>query len=169
MSLDSNNSKLFEIGSMDEKNGKFIVKNIIEGNYKKIIEFVKSFGIKSMLNLVQNNIISSGNNNNIGYCYNIEIKDNEINEDLIMQDNQDNMNDILSFLIMLNKFEKDMKKTLELSKIQEDNSISNTNSNPFSIISCKLVSEGFITELKKLFNYKKLLNIIYIERLNFCS
>ena len=77
-----------------------------------------------------------------------------------MNDKQYNLKDIISTMILLNKFENDIIKKLELSKTQINDIILIADSNPFKPILCKIVNETYIAEIKRLFDYQKLKNII---------
>ena len=155
-------TNFYQIGCLNFTDGKFILEYILEKNIsikKKMIESFNRSGIKTLLNTIKENLITSGNDI-IGYCYEIKINDSQENDDIIMKESQYNIIDIVSTLIMLNKFEQEIKNKLELSIIQTNDLNSNIHSNPFASISCKLISEKFLKEFKNLFLFQKLKNII---------
>ena len=170
LAYNCNNKKFYEIGSLDLFNWKFTVENILEEtSYKQnIFEYFNNVGIKTLLQNIKGNMISF-ELNLIAYCYEVKIVENETNNDIFMQDNQYKINDIVSTLITLYKFEEIIRMKLELSKYQKNGFNSNVSSSPFSTLLCKLVSETFIAEIKKLFNYQKLKNIIKTYNINIHS
>ena len=93
--------------------------------------------------------------------------DNSNNNNIKVIDNQYNINEIISTLIMLNKFEQNMKKKLDESKSQINGSKSNNISAPFQTIFLKLVNETLINEIKNIFDYQKLKIIIDKYKINY--
>ena len=155
-------TNFYQIGRFNITDGKFILEYILEKNIsiqKKMIEIINSLGIKKLLSNIKDNLITFGKDI-IGYCYELKINDGQKNDDAIMIDSQYNLIDIVSTLIMLIKFEQEIKNKINLSITQTNDLKSNIQSNPFANISCKLVSETFMTEIKNLFHFQKLKNII---------
>jgi len=162
LSFNYNNTNCFQISKFDITNENFIPELILEESFymkNKMFEYFNIIGIKKLTDNPRNNIISTGVNR-IGYFYNFPTLDTQQNEDIVMKDNQYDITEILSTLIKLNKFEQDIKDKLILSKNKINDLKSSAISNPFSIIPCKLISETFMTEIKNLFCYQILKNII---------
>ena len=162
LSYNYKNTNCFQISNFDFTNENFIPELILEETFSmknRMFEYFNNIGIKKMIDNARNHIISTGVSI-IGYCYNIPILDTHQNEDIVMKDNQYDLTEIVSTLIKLNKFEQDIKDKLELSKNKINDLESSATSNPFSTMLCKLVSETFMTEIKNLFYYQDLKDII---------
>ena len=162
LSYNYNDTNCFQISKFDITNENFIPELILEESFymkNKMFEYFNIIGIKKLTDNPRNNIISTGVNI-IGYFYNFPTLDTQQNEDIVMKDNQYDITEILSTLIKLNKFEQDIKDKLVLSKNKINDLKSSAISNPFSTIPCKLISETFMTEIKNLFCYQILKNII---------
>ena len=152
----------YEIGFFEKETMKFIIEYIINDNnstYKKIIDNFNSLGIKCLLGFKNENKIFT-RFNTICYCYDFpKDKNNVPNSDFNIPDNEYNINDIISILMSLYLFEKEIKNKLELSK-SHINDLNYTHSNPFSTICCKLVNSKFLSEIKNIFYYTQIKEII---------
>ena len=163
-----NGKNFYQIVSLDILSENYIIEYIIEENAfnKKIVnEYFNFYGIKEMINRIQDDKILS-EYNKIFNCYKVRITNDDINDDIIMQNEQYNINDIILTLITLYKFEEYIKMKLEFSKTGIN---SNESINPFTSLVCKLVNEKFINEIKYLFNYPKLINIIKTYKIELSS
>jgi len=148
-----NNENFYQIGSLDINNENFVLELILEESMKnKMFEFFNNLGITTLINNKKNNIISSGLHI-IGYYYEFQVTDNRKDEDINMEEKQYNIIEIASTLIMLNKYEQNLKTKLELSKTQINDLRSN--SNPFATTPCKLVNEDFLNQIKELYDYQQ--------------
>ena len=163
-----NGKNYYKIGSIDFSNN-FILEYILEENSNinnKIIDYFDNMGIIELIKLLNDNKISYGYQS-ICYCYEFKpassIKENEVA--LTNEDNQYNINKILTTLINLNIFETSVKSKLELSETKLNDLNSSVTSNPFSTMQCKLVSKTFIDQIKQLFDYSKINEIVNIYQL----
>ena len=164
-----NSSSFYEIGVFDISNENFIPQYILEessSHSKKIMEKFHFSGIKKLLTNVKDNKIQY-EYNFICHCYDIRKIEVKNNDDMNKIDNQYNIIEIVSTLMMLNIFEKDIKKKIEISKTFINDL--NSNTNPLEIIHCKLVNETFINKIKQLFDYQKIKFIIDNYQLDFNS
>ena len=167
LSYEFEGKNYYEIGSFEKETMNFIIEYIIGDNnssYKKIIDNFNSLGIKYLLGFKNENTIST-RFSTICYCYDFpKDKKNVTNSDLnSIQDNEYNIEynikNIISILMSLYLFEKEIKNKLELSK-SHINDLNYTHSNPFSTICCKLVNSKFLSEIKNIFYYTQIKEII---------
>ena len=164
LSYSYNEKNIFEIGSIDD-NGNFIHEYLIDGIFSlktQIVEKFCNFGIKFILSNIKNDKFLF-NNHTFFYCYKIPIE-NLPQDSKGLSDNKYNVINIVSSLMNLYTFEKELKKKLELSNKKESNY-----STPFSTISYYLVNMNFISEIKKLFDYQQIKEFIDSNQINFCS
>ena len=162
-------SNHFEIGTYDIQTDNLIIEYIIEGKFSihdTLITHFKYYGIKNMLKKVEDNALKLGTNDYC-FCYKISLKENIESANITVIDNQYNINEIISTLILLNKFEQNMKKKLDESKSQINGSKSNNISAPFQTIFLKLVNETLINEIKNIFDFQKLKIIIEKYKINY--
>ena len=153
----------FQIVSLNKNKNGFITEYIIECGYSLnniIINIIKSNGIKSFLqNQIGDKIYVD--NKSYGYCYPVQHNTDDIST---TKDNSDNSNynivEIVSTLISLYLFENDMKKNLEFSKSNIKDLTKNISANPLSTINCKIINGNYLTEIKKLFNYQKIIDLV---------
>jgi len=160
LSYKSNNSNFFEIVRFDDAKERFVIEYIIEENFidnKEMIHYFHSLGIKRLTDKINNNIINYVNLT--FHCYQINANENQ-NHNTNENDNQYKINDIVSVLMSLIIFEKDINQKLDKSMIQINNLNSNIGSNPLSTINCKLINGNIMADIKKLFKYEKIIQIM---------
>ena len=157
------NSNYFEIVRLDEANENFILEYIIEENFpdkKKMIKYFQTLGIQYMIDQIKNNEVVLGANLKF-HCHKNINKSGESNDNIDTNDyGQNKIIDIISALMSLRLFENEIIYKLELSKKLINDLNTDTNSNPLSTISCNVINMNFLTILKKIFNYKKIIEIM---------
>ena len=166
LSYKINGINYFQIVIYNDKDDCFMAKYIIEESYSvhnKIIDYIKNYGIKIFLSYKNKEKILFGNYS--CYCYPIETNKNKNpNCNYNNIDNNDdskfNILEIVSTLINLYIFENDMKQKLELSKNIINDLTKKINSNPLSPFNGKLVNGNYLSELKKLFNYQAIIDLV---------
>ena len=122
-----NNLNYCEIGKFDESNENFIVEYIIEENFsnkKQILQYISVLGIETMIGRMIGNKLQNEANLNL-HCHRFQDNINGGNfKSVNPQDNQKNIIDIISALMSLRIYEKDILK-------KSNDSVYNTYSKPF--------------------------------------
>ena len=165
-----NGNNFYQIHQFDKANGKYILEYILEessyAKKKQIMEKFNNFGISMLLNAFQDNKISFGINFYF-YCYKFTNENQENNEILCSQGKQYNFVEIASILMALNILEKDIKYKLEYSKTVKNDL--NSSPNYLSTKCYKLVNEDFIRQVKELFDYQKIKDLMKQSQINLIS
>ena len=158
----------YQIGTFYNSNKDFVLEYIIDDSNttkKQLIDNFSLFGINELLKYLSHNKIST-EYKTICYCYEYKQIGDWTNDDITMKDAQYNIEDVFSFLMTLNVFENNIIRKMTLSK-SFINDLENVKSNPFSTISCKLINGNFIKNIKELFNYQQIQNIVKKYQINF--
>ena len=164
LSYNSNNSNFFEIVRFNDTEDRFIIEYIIEENFidkNNIIRNFQNLGIKRMIEKINKDIIFC--TNLTFHCYKInknEGQNQNFNTNYNDSDNQYKINDIISALMSLIIFEKDIIKKLDKSMTQITNITKNIGLNHFSTMNCKLINGNFLADIKKVFKYEKIIEIM---------
>ena len=156
----------YQIGSFEKVNGNFIVKYILEESSSTkdyILDIFGSFGINKLIQNIRNNKISL-EYYSICYCYKISI-DNSGNNEINIKKEEYDIFEIVSTLMSLYILEKDIKRKLQYSKTKDLNS----NSSSLLYKPYKLISGDFIRQIKELFDYKKIKDIMNFYQINSTS
>ena len=164
-----NNSYYSEIVSFDEATENIKLEYVLEESFNEkemMISYLKS-DIKTIFENFRDNEISLGTNLKLNF-HKIDISiDSQYNNDNNANDNyQNKIIDIVSTLMHLRLFEKDVLYKLELSKKTINNLASDINSNPLSTTNYKLINGKFLAKIKETFHYKIIIDLMKKNDIN---
>ena len=164
-----NNLNYYEIGKFDESNENFIVEYIIEDNFSNknlIFQYFLALGIETMIGKMMGNKLQNEANLNLN-CHRFQDNINGGNfKSVNPQENQINIIDIISALMSLRIYEKEIMKKSNDSMGKSNDSVYNIYSKPFSNEFCKLVNGEYILKLKNIFNYAKIRKFMHDKQIN---